>query len=131
MAPRVKSAPPLRCASIYRAVALATLLALHCGCTTTLRDWVGNGLKVGPEYRKPPAPVAEDWINLHTAAVDASRIATWWTVFEDPVLTDLIQTAYAQNLTLRAAGTRVLQARAQQAIAVGFILPQSQEAFGQ
>lgn len=131
MATKRESAPRgLRVAS-RSAVVIGTLLALQCGCTTKLRDWANNGLKVGPEYQKPPAPVADDWINLNSPSVDGGRIAEWWTVFQDPVLADLIQTAYAQNLTLRAAGTRVLQARAQQAIAVGAILPQSQQAFGQ
>src|SRR5207245_1020536 len=40
-------------------------------------------------------------------------------------------TAYEQNLNLRIAGTRVLQARAQQAIAAGNILPQTQQTTGQ
>jgi NodT family efflux transporter outer membrane factor (OMF) lipoprotein len=49
-------------------------------------------------------------------------------VFEDPSLTSLIDTAFGQNLNLRSVGTRVLQARAQQAIAVGNIFPQTQQA---
>jgi NodT family efflux transporter outer membrane factor (OMF) lipoprotein len=36
-----------------------------------------------------------------------------WSVFGDPVLNDLIRTAYGQNVNLRVAGTRVLEARAQ------------------
>ncbi len=28
------------------------------GCTTSLRNWVRNGFKVGPNYRRPPAPVS-------------------------------------------------------------------------
>ena len=43
----------------------------------------------------------------------------------------MINTAYEQNLSLRIAGTRVLQARAQQAIAAGNIFPQTQQANGQ
>src|SRR5262249_16311731 len=56
--------------------------------------------------------------------------AEWWNVFGDARLNSLIETAYDQNLTLRAVGTRVLQARAQQAIAVGSIFPQTQQATG-
>ena len=33
----------------------------------------------------------------------------WWTVFNDPRLTRLIQLAYQQNLTLQTAGVRVLE----------------------
>ena len=43
-------------------------------------------------------------------------------------LNALIDRAYEQNPTLRIAGTRVLQARAGQAIAVGNIFPQTQQA---
>ena len=99
--------------------------------TTGLREWIGNGFKVGPDYCKPPAPVADDWIPSTTRR---SRIATssiggrCSTIRK---LNELIETAYGQNLSLRVAGTRVLQARAQQAIAVGGLFPQSQQAFGQ
>ena len=54
----------------------------------------------------------------------------WWGVFNDPTLNSLIHTAYQQNLTLRVVGTRVLQARAQQAIAAGNLFPQTQQATG-
>jgi NodT family efflux transporter outer membrane factor (OMF) lipoprotein len=46
------------------------------------------------------------------------------------VLDSLIGSAYQQNLTLREAGTRVLQARAQLGIAVGNFFPQTQQMKG-
>src|SRR5207302_7382228 len=46
------------------------------------------------------------------------------------VLDALVCSAYQQNLTLRQAGVQILEARAQQAIAVGNILPQTQQANG-
>ncbi|MGE3241667.1 MAG: efflux transporter outer membrane subunit [Pirellulales bacterium] len=107
---------------------VVTLLS-QSGCTTSLRDWIGNGFKVGPNYCKPPAPVAEDWIKEKGQEIENRHIVHWWTVFEDKKLNGLIETAYRQNLSLRVAGTRVLQARAQQAIAVGGLFPQSQQAF--
>jgi NodT family efflux transporter outer membrane factor (OMF) lipoprotein len=54
----------------------------------------------------------------------------WWRVFQDPTLDTLVGLAYRQNPSLRSVGTRVLQARAQQAIAVGNIFPQSQQVLG-
>ena len=57
-------------------------------------------------------------------------MSQWWGVFKDPILNDLICTAYHQNLTLREAGFRVLEARAQLGIAVGNIFPQTQNASG-
>ena len=61
-------------------------------------------------------------------AVDSETgdLSHWWTVFNDPVLNSLVQTAYRQNLTLKDAGYRVLQARAQLGIARGGLFPQTQ-----
>jgi NodT family efflux transporter outer membrane factor (OMF) lipoprotein len=64
---------------------------------------------------------------VRTASDDLSR---WWTIFNDPILNSLICNAYLQNLSLRAAGMRVLEARAQLAIAFGNLLPQTQTATG-
>ena len=105
---------------------------LSSGCITTgPLDWVQNGFKVGPNYCRPPAPVAEEWIEAKDSNVQRRQVDDWWNVFQDPTLNSLIDTAYNQNLTLRVLGTRVLQARAQQAIAVGSIFPQTQQAEGQ
>jgi NodT family efflux transporter outer membrane factor (OMF) lipoprotein len=111
---------------------LVCTLLLSSGCVTTSPlDWIRNGFKVGPNYCRPPAPVAEDWIEGTNPRVEKRQVDEWWTVFQDPSLNWLIETAYNQNLNLRVLGTRVLQARAQQAIAVGNIFPQTQQAGGQ
>src|SRR5262245_17017663 len=96
----------------HRLVALTAFLGVG-GCTG-FGEWVDNGFMVGPNYRKPAAPVANEWIDsknpdLKTSASDR---ADWWSVFNDPVLNSLVQQAYQQNLTLRSAGTRILAARA-------------------
>jgi NodT family efflux transporter outer membrane factor (OMF) lipoprotein len=111
----------------FGGVLAATILLTLCGCTT-LGEYVHNGFKVGPNYMRPPAPVAQRWIDADDVRVrsveeDDSR---WWTVFNDPVLSDLVQTAYRQDLTLREAGYRVLQARAQLGVAIGELFPQYQ-----
>ncbi len=62
---------------------------------------------------------------------EEQQLSEWWTVFNDPVLNSLVQTAYQQNLTLRAAGARILEARALRGIAVGNLFPQEQFAFGE
>ncbi len=102
-----------------------------CGCTS-LKEYVHNGFKVGPNYRTPEAAVASNWIDASDKRVrtDSDDLSKWWTVFNDPVLNDLICDAYHQNLTLREAGYRVLQARAQLGIAIGEIFPQSQAMTG-
>jgi len=116
----------------WRALAgwLGTLLLGGCVATGPL-DYVRNGFKVGPNYCRPPAPVADDWIEANDPRVLNRTSHDWWSVFNDPALNTLVNTAYDQNLTLRVVGTRVLQARAQQAIAAGNIFPQTQQAYGQ
>lgn len=114
------------------AAALLALLALPAAGCTSLRDYVGNRFKVGPEYSPPLAPVAQQWIDesdkrVHT---DFDDLAGWWTVLDDPLLNQLMVSAYRQNLTLREAGYRVLTARAQLGIARGNFFPQIQDANG-
>jgi NodT family efflux transporter outer membrane factor (OMF) lipoprotein len=103
---------------------------LSSGCTS-FGEWVHNGFKVGPNYHKPPAPVASEWIDSRSRGVNVATkdLCGWWTAFNDPKLNALIEMAYQQNLTLRSAGTRILAARAQRNIAVGTLFPQTQEAF--
>jgi NodT family efflux transporter outer membrane factor (OMF) lipoprotein len=107
-------------------------LAVPLGGCTPLKEYVHNGFKVGPNYGRPPAPVAPDWIDSADARVrkESDDLSKWWAVFKDPVLDSLIGNAYQQNLTLREAGTRVLQARAQLGIALGNFFPQTQQAKG-
>jgi NodT family efflux transporter outer membrane factor (OMF) lipoprotein len=107
-------------------------LLLISGCATTSPgDWLRNGFKVGPEYTQPPAPLANEWIEANDPRTqNGPPDENWWQAFQDPVLDVLMARAYAQNPNLRAVGTRVLQARAQQAIAAGNMFPQSQSVTG-
>jgi NodT family efflux transporter outer membrane factor (OMF) lipoprotein len=107
------------------------LVVVVSGCTGVC-EYLHNGCKVGPNYKTPCAPVAEHWINASDKQVrtDCNDLAGWWTVFNDPLLNELIRRAYGQNLTLREAGYRVLAARAQLGIATGEFFPQTQDATG-
>ena len=97
---------------------------------SNLSDWVHHGFKVGPEYCPPAAPVADGWIDAsdHRVHVDPAQDCAWWTVFNDSTLNGLVETAYRQNLDLRAAGARILESRAQRNIAIGNLFPQTQTA---
>ena len=111
---------------MYMAV-LGGLSALTCGCTSW-REYIHNGFKVGPNYYRPPVPVAPRWIDAADVRVrsESDDLSRWWAVFNDPILDSLVCFAYHQNLSLRAAGMRVLQARAQLAIDTGNLFPQTQ-----
>jgi NodT family efflux transporter outer membrane factor (OMF) lipoprotein len=109
-----------------RLVCLVALVGLM-GCTS-VQEYISNGFKVGPNYAQPGAPVAQHWIDAEDVRIRSQEPddSQWWTVFNDPLLNNLVQTAYHQNLTLREAGFRVLQARAERGIAVGELFPQTQ-----
>jgi NodT family efflux transporter outer membrane factor (OMF) lipoprotein len=101
------------------------LTPLTSGCAN-VSEYFHNGFKVGPNYAAPPAPVAREWIDAGDVRKDSGDLSQWWSVFKDPVLNDLVCSAYQQNLSLKAAGFRVLQARAQRSIDIGKLLPQTQ-----
>ena len=88
--------------------------------------------RVGPDYVRPETKVTANWLESEDIRVKTTPAdyRGWWQVFNDPALGRLIDTAYRQNLSLRIAGVRVLEARAQLGIAVGRLYPQTQQASG-
>jgi NodT family efflux transporter outer membrane factor (OMF) lipoprotein len=87
---------------------------------------------VGPDYVRPKAPEPEKWLDSGNPKIKSQegKFSDWWTVFNDPVLNELVQAAYQQNLTLQIAGLRIYEARAQLGIAFGFQFPQTQQGLG-
>lgn len=137
---RMQSRPASR-ASIVHCLSAIVVATMFSGCAGlrsakgyigSCKDYVHNGFKVGPEYCKPAAPVADSWIDEYDERVrtELPNYADWWSVFNDPVLNELMEETYQQNLDLKSAGLRVLQARYVRSIAAGGLFPQSQEAFG-
>ncbi len=88
---------------------------------------LAGGCMVGPNYTRPDAALNDAW-QTQAGTAQAAENCRWWESFNDPKLTALVQSALAQNLGLRAAGLRVLEARAARGIAVGQFFPQFQEA---
>ncbi len=78
---------------------------------------------VGPDYRRPEVEVPAAW---RLGATEASRISNiaWWDQFQDPVLSDLVRTALANNKDLEIATANVDQAFAQYGIARSAQFPQ-------
>jgi NodT family efflux transporter outer membrane factor (OMF) lipoprotein len=106
----------VRCGLVV--AALGTLLLLG-GCT-----------KVGPDFVKPDAQVADQWSEAGELQLNATESdhADWWLGFNDAVLEKLVNEAYDQNLNLQIAGLRILEARAQLGLAIGSAWPQQQQA---
>jgi NodT family efflux transporter outer membrane factor (OMF) lipoprotein len=92
----------------------------------------GACTKVGPNFTRPEPQVPLGWMEAEDKRLihDPADYRNWWRVFNDPVLDGLIERAYRDNLSLRIAGVRVLEARAQLGIAVGEFYPQTQQVSG-
>jgi NodT family efflux transporter outer membrane factor (OMF) lipoprotein len=129
--------PPAVSGAWTAVLCLLLVLSTLAGCCyvpgARCRDWWRNGLKVVPNYSPPPAPVASEWIDYANPRVksEEQQLCQWWKVFNDATLDSLVRTAYQQNLTLREAGARILEARSQLGIAQGNLFPQDQFAFGE
>lgn len=97
-------------------------------CTAILFGLSGCAM-LGPDFQTPSSKVADEWLEPAEAGLSREEPddAAWWKLFEDPVLNTLVTTAYTQNLSLTAAGLRVLEARAILGIATGNLYPQVQE----
>jgi multidrug efflux system outer membrane protein len=78
---------------------------------------------VGPDYRRPQVDVPAAWRLGATEASEISNIA-WWDQFQDPVLSDLVRTALANNKDLEIATANVDQAFAQYGIVRSAQFPQ-------
>jgi multidrug efflux system outer membrane protein len=83
-------------------------------------------ITVGPDYEQPETETPDAW---HAAAVEGliegeAALRTWWQLFEDPKLTDLIGRATEANLELELALWRVEEARALRGVAAGPRVPQ-------
>jgi multidrug efflux system outer membrane protein len=87
------------------------------------------GCKVGPNYKRPAVDVPGNYRQALAPdiapASQAPSIADeqWTAIFQDPTLKRLIQDALANNLDLRIAAQRVLEAQAQVGIARSQQLP--------
>lgn len=88
-----------------------------------------TGCIIGPRYQPPCLPIQDEWIDSDEPAISLAPYdgTDWWKVFHDPVLNELINIAYAQNLDLEAAGLRVYEAYASLGIAIGQYYPQFQQ----
>ncbi len=84
--------------------------------------------KVGPNYVTPQAGVAGQWMENSTVTNRPFSPAEdyWWRNFDDPILNQLVETAFQNNPTLQAAGVRILGARAQLNYSIGNLFPQQQ-----
>ena len=98
----------------WAAMMLSTIL-LFAGCAA-----------VGPDYRSPELEMPANWHTVDDPALlpQSELVQQWWTLFNDPLLDQLIQTARENNRDLMSAIARVEEARANLGITRGERLPQ-------
>jgi NodT family efflux transporter outer membrane factor (OMF) lipoprotein len=84
-----------------------------------------TGCAVGPDYRRPDAPVPDHYLGQPAAAQGptAAALAAWWDGFGDPQLARYVTQALERNLDLAQAAARVAQARAGLHAADAALLP--------
>ena len=74
------------------------------------------GCTAGPDYRKPEAPLETEYKELagwkQAQPRDTLPKGSWWAVFGDPQLDELMQRVDVSNQTIREAEARVRQSRA-------------------
>jgi len=91
-------------------------------CTSLL-----TGCVVGPDYHRPDAPLASRY-QAQPAAQQGNlpqpaRFVVWWEGFDDPLLSQLVSSALAQNLDIAEATARMTQTRAGLGMATAALLP--------
>lgn len=88
------------------------------------------GCAVGPDFTPPKADVPEAFSGpLPPAAGTADEaarrdIAQWWTSFNDPILTSLIDRAMVSNLDVKQAAAKLREARAARGVVAGQLGPE-------
>ncbi len=86
---------------------------------------------LGPDFQPPEPELPETWSeSAEYKKLSEKENIEWWKLFNDPTLDKLIDTAYAQNLSLRSAGLRIMESRAFLGLVQGNIYPQSQQLNG-
>ena len=81
---------------------------------------------VGPNYQKPEIKTPDVWhetISREMAKQSDASLQTWWKIFDDPILNDLIEQARKSNLNLKIALSGIAASRARLGIVSGQELP--------
>ncbi|CAB3792801.1 Toluene efflux pump outer membrane protein TtgC [Paraburkholderia ultramafica] len=121
---RIRAVSPLAslvaCRSAWRAarhVPLASLVvAIASGCTGSLKL---ESPKTLPQQFNEASP----GVSGTQASISDEQLVTWWMQFNDPALTQLIETAIAHNYDISIAASRVDQASAGVRLARSQLLP--------
>ena len=109
-------------------------LLRRCGgfaAVVALAGLAGGCAAVGSNYQRPDLKPPAVYRGAETTTAAASMAdLPWWQVFDDPGLQALIREGVANNLDLRVASARVVEARALAGIARSYLYPEVNLGFG-
>ncbi len=113
------------CLTTRTQVTLRSFVLASLGCTLA-------GCAVGPNFVRPKPNVPVHWSATamgngtegaaHVTTGPAQTVA-WWSSFDDPTLTSLVEQSAAQNLNVKQAVLRIEEAQAQAAVVAGGLWP--------
>ena len=70
------------------------------------------GCMVGPDYKPQDPNAPAGWVGTKNTASPDAMLLKWWTEFNDPNLTSLVERAMKSNLDIRLAEEKIRQVRA-------------------
>ena len=84
-----------------------------------------SGCQIWPDYQRPKVEVPAQYVQSDQQAGSQSMVANnWWTLYQDPVLTGLIESALQNNKDIKLAVARIEEADAIMQEVGAFLLPQ-------
>ncbi|HJZ23560.1 MAG TPA: efflux transporter outer membrane subunit [Candidatus Babeliales bacterium] len=87
-----------------------------------------SGCMVGPKYQKPDIQLPQKY-SENKNSTSSADLLHWWTFFNDPILSNLIEEAIIHNYDLQIAMEKIFQSRAVYMIAKANLYPEI-DAFG-
>lgn len=93
-------------------------------CAAFAVSLVLTGCVVGPNYQSPTTKVPDHWSVTPAESGSAQALKSFWSGFDDPVLTRLIQQAIESNYDLKIARERIRSAQDSVRIAASGDRPQ-------
>ncbi|RBP79035.1 efflux transporter outer membrane subunit [Marinomonas rhizomae] len=68
---------------------------------------------VGPNWESPTTPLTSTFVSGDNKSIDEVAYTPWWREFNDPILTELVETGFSQNLDILQARERIQEANAE------------------
>lgn len=93
--------------------------------SVTLIALLLGGCTIGPDYQRPEIDLPEQWQQTETSAENHISVIEddWWSTYQDPLLTQLIERALTDNLSLRLQLERIRESRARLGFATAQLMP--------